>query len=370
MNRLWVRFSLIIVAVTLLMTIFPFASRGLLAEFGLVHVVYPGRFSPARIEGISQERVALIQKTAEGRVWSGLWRTMVAASVIGLGTGIWLSRSLVVPLNRLEKGAKAIASQDLSYRVPVLGSREMVSVAESFNQMAAELEQAETLRRNMLSDVAHELRHPLHLVQGSLQAILDGVYPHSMEEIARLVDQTQHLTRLVNDLHELAQAEAHQLPLDKQATDINKLVARATQSFQALTENKDIVLRVNLPAQSVTLNIDATRIQQAVQNLLSNALRYTQDSGGITVTLAKEERDILISVQDTGSGISAENLPHVFDRFYRTDASRSRESGSTGLGLAIAQAIVQAHEGDLSVSSEGKGQGSTFTIRLRRPSEG
>ena len=175
-------------------------------------------------------------------MWAYFSRILIIASVVGIAGGVFLSRWLAAPLQNLEKGAKAIAEKELSHRVPVTGSREIQSLSVSFNQMAAQLETAETLRQNLLADVAHELRHPVHILKGNLQAILDDIYPLNKEEIARLADQTTHLSALVNDLHELAQAEAQQLTMHRQPTNMAQLVKDVTAVFKPGAAAKQIEL--------------------------------------------------------------------------------------------------------------------------------
>jgi signal transduction histidine kinase len=266
----------------------------------------------------------------------------------------------------LEEAAAAIGQQDLSRRVPVHGSQEFLAVATAFNNMASLLEQEETLRQNMLADVAHELRHPVHILQGNLQAILDDVYPLTKDEIERLVDQTKHLSILVNDLHVLAQAEAKQLPLFKQETDIANLVKGTAASYTSLAAARNINLRVELlGTMPKSVYIDAARMRQAINNLLDNALHHTPDNGTITISVEQSKYDLLIRVTDTGEGISEDQIPYVFERFYRSDKARKRSANSTGLGLAIVKAIVEAHESTIVVTSPGSGQGSAFTISLK-----
>jgi signal transduction histidine kinase len=233
--------------------------------------------------------------------------------------------------------------------------------------MAAQLETAEMLRQNLLADVAHELRHPVHVLNGNLQAILDDVYPLSKEEIARLVDQTQHLTALINDLHELAQAEAQQLPMHKQPTDVAQLVKDVTAVFKPAAAAKQIDLQVELLGAIPTLDMDASRMRQVLHNLLDNALRHTPGNGRIRITVEQAKAGLQIRVADSGTGIKPEDLPHVFDRFYRTDSARSREGGSAGLGLAIVRAIIEAQGGSVTAASPGLDQGSVFTLTLNPP---
>ncbi len=293
---------------------------------------------------------------------------LIVAIVGGIGGtvfGVLMSRSLTAPLNNLAKAAKAIGARRLSERVEEKGSDEMVAVARAFNEMAAGLEQAEQLRRNLLADVAHELRTPLSVLQGNLRAILDEVYALNLTEMARLYEHTRFLSRLVNDLHELAQAEARQLPLDLQETDLTELITKTVEAFRPSVETKGVILQTELPADLSPIQVDAARIRQILQNLLANALRHTPAGGTITVRVEPTPNAVCLCIADTGEGIPPEHLPYIFDRFYRTDPTRSRDRGGAGLGLAITRAIVEAHGGQISVTSQGvAGQGSTFTIEL------
>mgnify|MGYP001248639094 CR=1 FL=1 len=279
--------------------------------------------------------------------------------------GVVVSRSLTAPLNNLAEAARAIGARNLSRRVAEAGSDEVIAVARAFNDMAADLEHGEQLRRNLLADVAHELRTPLAVLQGNLRAILDEVYPLNLDEMARLYEHTRFLSRLVNDLHELAQAEARQLPLTLHSTDLASLVQTTADTFRPGSEAKGVSLSLNLVHDLPPLKLDAGRIRQVLQNLLANALRHTPPQGSISLNLEPGPTSVLLTVADTGEGIPADHLPHIFDRFYRTDPARSRDQGGAGLGLAIARAIIEAHGGQIRVASEGMpGRGSTFTIQL------
>ncbi len=275
-----------------------------------------------------------------------------------------VSRWLSAPLTHLVDGTQAIARHDLSFRVAEQGSAEMREVSDSFNKMAAALENAETLRGNMLNDIAHELRTPLTVLEGNLQAILDDVYPLEKAEIARLYDQTRHLNRLVDDLRLLAQAEARQLPLQRSPSDLVVLLEEVAELFAPLAGEKSISLQTSLPPSSVFAAVDQMRIAQTLQNLLANALQHTPAGGDITLSLRAEEGTATITVADNGDGIASEDIAYVFERFYRVDKNRTRDTGGVGLGLAVAQALVEAHDGKIEVASAGVGQGSTFTIRL------
>jgi len=292
--------------------------------------------------------------------------TLIAVgSVLGIAVGVWLSRRMTAPLDALAAGAAQIGAGDLAHRVAPKGSDEMLALAAAFNRMAANLQDAEQLRQHMLADVAHELRTPLTVLQGNLRAILDDVYPLDKTEIANLYDQTRHLHRLVNDLHELAQAEAGQLPLARRPVDVAALADDAVELFAPLAEAQAVTLKWTRPPAPAIVQADRQRLMQVLQNLLTNALRHTPAGGAITVTVAAAAAGVEIAVQDSGDGIAAEHLPHVFDRFYRTDAARDRDAGGAGLGLAIVRALVEAHGGAVRVASAGPGQGSTFTVALK-----
>lgn len=288
----------------------------------------------------------------------------LGGGVVGITLSIIASRSLTAPLSRLAAAAHDIGARDFSRRVELAGTDEVREVAQAFNEMADRLEQAETLRRNLVADVAHELRTPLSVLQGNLRALLDDVYPLDKEEIGRLYTQTRLLGRLVNDLHDLAQAEAGQLSLTCQTVDLAHLVCETASSHQPVAEEAGITLQTEIDPDLPGLWADEGRMAQVLHNLLANALRHTSPGGTVTIRAAATGSEVLLTVQDNGDGIAPEHLPHVFDRFYRTDRSRARDTGGAGLGLAIVRAIVQAHGGTVAVASDGEGQGSTFTIRL------
>jgi two-component system OmpR family sensor kinase/two-component system sensor histidine kinase BaeS len=301
------------------------------------------------------------------------------AGALSILLGLGLSRGLTAPVARLTAAARRIAGGDLSQRVPETGSAEIATLGQAFNQMAADLEKAEELRRNLVADVAHELRTPLSVLQGNLRAILDGVYPLEQAEIAALYDETRLLSRLVDDLHELAQAEAGQLQLDLRPTDVVEIVQTTVANLAVAAEAKGVRLTTDWADETTNLPVlaDPDRLAQIMRNLLSNALRHTPEGGQITVSATYNERcelneaAVRIVVADTGEGIPPEHLPHVFDRFWRTDRSRAREtvgpstsSGrGSGLGLAIARHLVRAQGGEMGVESE-VGQGSRFWFTL------
>ena len=355
LNRLWVQFSL------------AFSGVVMLAAMMMVMIGFLLRPMP---DGERPVPTAQLLQALRVRLAEGIARSLVSVAVIGsmvgIAAGIWMSRRMTAPLVALAKGTETIGAGDLTYRVTPQGSEEIIALAQSFNQMAGRLEEGERMRRNLLADVAHELRTPLTVLQGNLRAILDEVYALDKAEVARLYDQTRHLHRLVNDLHELAQAEARQLPLLLQPTDLVWLVADAVAIFAPIAEAEAVQLQIQLPEEPVSVQVDRARITQAVQNLLVNALRHTPTAGRISVRLATTAAHATIIIQDTGDGIDPEQQPYLFDRFYRADQGRDRDAGGAGLGLAIVRALVEAHGGHVAAQSNGRGLGSTFTLTLPR----
>lgn len=284
-------------------------------------------------------------------------------TLLGIVASVFVSRQLTRPLAKLTQASYALGKQDLTQRVTVQGSEEINKLATTFNEMAQQLEHAEQTRQNMLADVSHELRTPLAGLEGTLRATLDGVFALDNHHISNLYEQTRHLTHLVDDLHLLARAEAQRLTLDRAEVDVTALLMDLAETFSILVQEANVTLDCDIE-QVPLMHGDAARIRQIVSNLLNNALHHTPSGGTITLLLQQSEMDVEIGVRDTGQGIAADHLPHLFDRFYRVDASRSRDTGGTGLGLAITKALVEAHDGTISVDSKGVGKGSIFKVVL------
>ncbi len=299
------------------------------------------------------------------RVNRSILLAALAAGLIALGLGFLLFRQITAPLDALASASDKIATGDLTARAPVRGDDEIARVARSFNAMADNLAHSETARRNMLADIAHELRNPIGVIQSHLEAMMDEVFPTDKAQLASLHDETILLSRLVNDLRELSLADAGQLTLTREPTDLCALIERTVAAFQPQASEQHIVLTTLLAENIPLLNLDAQRIEQVLRNLLSNALRYTPANGNVTVKLGRDGNFARIEVHDTGTGIAPHALPHVFERFWRGDKSRSRARGGTGLGLAIAKQWVEAHGGKIGVASElNKGTMFWFTLPL------
>ena len=278
-----------------------------------------------------------------------------------------LSRRMTSPIGALARAAKRLGGGDLSQRVQLGGKGEVAALAQAFNTMAADLEHAEQLRRNLVADVAHELRTPLSNIQGYLEAIRDRVMKPNAATIRSLNEEVALLSRLVNELQDLSLAEAGELKLVYQAEDITKLVKQAVTPLQPQLTAKEISLSLDLPDNLPPVNIDWQQVNQVLHNLLENAVAYTHKGGTINVAAAKQGDWVEVSVSDTGEGIPAEDLPNIFERFYRVDKSRARVTGGSGLGLTIARRLVEAHGGTIKVQSKlGKGSRFSFTIPIAK----
>jgi len=311
------------------------------------------------------------------QVNGALWQAGLIAGLLGLLLGVTIARSVTSPLGRLVTAARHVSQGHFEQRVPAAGTDEVAKLAHAFNAMAAGLQQAEQVRRNMIADIAHELRTPLSVLQGNLRAILDDVYPLEKAEVATLYDETLLLGRLISDLRDLTLAESGQLRLDLHLTDIAPLVERMAALLREPAAQKGITLHVTLPDALPPVQIDPERFKQVLHNLLGNALRHTPTGGRIDLTARvgtpsesgtadHGPRSIMIEVTDTGPGIPAEELPHVFGRFWRADTSRSRDQSGSGLGLAIAKQLVEAHGGTIGVSSAARrGTRFWFTLPVR-----
>ena len=303
---------------------------------------------------------------AAALTWVGGCGLSLALPLLAAALARRAFQDIATPLADVMSAADAVAEGDLSVRVPPRGPHEFGRLARSFNRMVAELERADQQRRNLTADVAHELRTPLHIIQGNLEGVLDGVYEPTTDHIGATLEETRLLTRLVEDLRTLSLAEAGQLVLVQEPVDVAELAADVGTSFSGQAEAAEIDLRVEIEGEPSDLTItgDAGRLDQVLSNLMANAVRYTHSGGSITLRAEPLDGGVRIIVRDTGEGIPAEDVPYVFDRFWRGDRSRSRAGGTgSGLGLAIARQLVQAHGGWIEVESTA-GQGTMFTIEL------
>ena len=284
---------------------------------------------------------------------------MLAASLFG---GLAFRR-LGTPFADIMAATDAIARGDLSVRLRERIPGELGNLARRFNNMVAELERAEGQRRNLTADIAHELRNPLHIIQGNLEGMLDGVYEPTTENITDTLDETRLLARLVDDLQTLSLAEAGQLPLHPTRFLLADLLTDAAAGFESRAATQKVELHVDVRDPSLEINADYDRLNQVLANLLTNALRHTPENGQIILSAETIPEGARITLSDTGAGIPPEDLPYIFDRFWRGDKSRARTEGSSGLGLAITRQLVLAHGGTINAESE-LGKGTKFTIEL------
>ena len=291
-------------------------------------------------------------------IWGGL-----IAVAIALVMTFFLSRKILAPVKTLTSAARRLGRGDLSQRVQLKDKGEMGELSKAFNSMAGDLERTEQLRQNMVADAAHELRTPLSNIRGYLEAMRDGIKKPDTDTIRSIDEEATLLSQLVDDLQALSLAEAGELKLDRQAEDIIKLIKQAVAAKQTQAIAKGVSISTEVSKKLPSVNVDSRRIGQVLHNLLENAIAHTTKSGSIVVTAQKQDNWVKVSVTDTGEGIPAEDLPSIFERFYRVDKSRARATGGSGLGLTIARRLVEAHGGKIEVQSElGKGSRFTFTL--------
>jgi signal transduction histidine kinase len=302
-----------------------------------------------------------------GRINRALLLAALAAGTAGLLLSFALGRRILKPVEALTLAARRMEAGDLGQRVEVAGRDEIAELAQAFNAMAERRATAERLRRDLVSDVAHELRSPLTNLRCQIEALQDGLAPASPEVFDSLHEEARLLETLIDDLQDLALAEAGQLELELGPLDLGREVERAVKAFRPLAEARELRIETELPPDLPAVDADARRLAQILRNLLGNAVTHTPSGGLVRVTAAGNEGDageeVEVRVADSGPGIPAAHLPFLFERFYRTDASRSRETGGAGLGLAIVKQLAAAHGGRVWVESA-EGRGSVFGFSL------
>lgn len=292
---------------------------------------------------------------------------MAAALLISLAVSWYLTRRIQTPLTTLTEAAAQVSGGRCNVRVPVGDAGpEIDSLAATFNTMAGQLAHTEDTRRRLLSDLAHELRTPVATLTAYLEGIEDGVTPWNSETRTILADQVLRLSRLAQDLDAVSRAQEGRLTLDRAAVSINELVETACRAQSEPFAAKGVELVVN-PGPDRVIRADRARLLQVLTNLLDNARRHTPAGGRVIVEWHSADRQVVISVSDTGEGIPASQLTHVFERFYRGDSARDREQQGSGIGLTISRAIAEAHGGRLDAYSDGEGEGATFVMTLPIP---
>ena len=298
---------------------------------------------------------------------------LIFAVGISVPVGLYLSKSLITRIQVLNNAALSIADGDLQMRVPVNGKDELAQLSRSFNKMAAELESSkleqakiEALRKNLIAWVSHDLRTPLTSIRAMLEALSDGLVEDD-ETKNRYINTSRHqieeLSKLINDLFLFSQIDAGGMKLNIQANNLSDLISDSIESFHLTAAAQDIILEGCMMDDVDSVWMDIHQINRVVNNLISNAIRFTPHGGRVDVCAKRKDNAVIISVSDTGEGIAAEDLPHVFEQFYRVEQSRNRGTGGAGLGLTIVKSIVEAHGGTISANSQ-VGKGTTIEVRL------
>jgi signal transduction histidine kinase len=330
--------------------------------------LYSPRFFLIQLQKLESSGFSLVlvkSRLVQGfeSAWSrgAFWSVVVGASTAG-GLSYLVSKRIMQPLVQMEQITQKFAAGHLEERLPASEIPELNRLASSFNRMAVELEGVEHRRRELISDLTHELRTPLTVVGGYLEGLADGTIAPDPDIYQRLMTETTRLRRLVNDLQELSKAEAGYLPINTQPIELYPLLNSMVEKFSTQLLDDQPVLELDCPSDLPTALADPERVEQIMVNLLGNALRYTPE-GFVTVRAWGISNRVWVAVIDTGQGITEEDLPHVFERFWRSDRSRDRTSGGTGIGLAISRRLVELQGGTIEVESQ-VGKGSIFRFSL------
>jgi signal transduction histidine kinase len=298
------------------------------------------------------------------RINLSLGLAILGALIVAVTVGLLLTRSLTRPLQALTDAARGIAAGQLEQQVAINSQDEIGELATAFNRMSQEVARVNQLRRQMTADIAHDLRTPLTVIGGYVESMRDGVLPPTAERLTLIYGEIERLQSMVTDLRMLSLADAGELPLNRQISDPRALVEQAAQVFQHAAESAGVTLQVSLAPDLPPVLVDEVRLHQVLDNLISNALRYTPPGGNVTLKAATANGLVRLSVTDTGSGIPNDELPFIFNRFHRVEKSRHSEQGESGLGLAIVKALVEAHAGKVWAESE-PGKGTTVFVELR-----
>jgi signal transduction histidine kinase len=307
----------------------------------------------------------LVRKPIEqkyiNQINQAFWAAGVVGALVALVFAIFLSRSLTRPVRELTNATRAMAQGRLRQQVPVRSQDELGELAQSFNQMSADLSRATQSRKQMTADIAHDLRNPLTVISGYLESLQDGKLQPTPERFATMQAEVQQLQRLVEDLRTLSLADAGELKLHIQSVKPGELLEGVAAIFQHQAEWQKVQIKIKAEPGLPDIQVDPERMEQVLGNLVSNALRYTPEGGEISLTAEQAGGRLIVSIQDNGSGIPPEILPHIFERSYRGDPARS--GNESGLGLAIVKSIIELHGGSVSVTSK-PGAGSCFSLTL------
>lgn len=293
-----------------------------------------------------------------------------AAFLSAIIVSLFVSRLVVAPIEQIMIASRRIAEGHYDERVQIPGNLdkkdmdELWQMSVSFNQMTQKLEKAENLRKQLIGDIAHELRTPLSIIKGSMEGLMDGVLPAETDTYNQVYKEADRLQRLVNDLQDLNRVEAGAFQLNLKPLSVKTLVETANMRLNKQFEEKGVSLKIDIPKNLPNVMVDEDRFAQVLINLVGNALQYTPEGGLVKISAKIHTNSIVISIEDSGIGIAAEHLPHIFTRFYRVDKSRSRVGGGSGIGLTIAKHLIESQGGKIKAESPGINKGSTFTISL------
>jgi signal transduction histidine kinase len=377
LNRLSVKLSLLFVGIALVSVgvIALWVNRSVQTEFlcycqeTCQQQLAPGTTPGLMIPGNDNDPSEVVYMGEAERAFldsvrNSLWLAALVAILTGVALGFFFSRLVSGPMKQLTMAARKVANGDFSQRVTANTDDEIGEVSAAFNTMSEQLEAKEKSRRQLLADIAHELRNPLSIIQGNLEAWLDDVITPTSDQVASVYDETVLLSRLVTDLRDLSLAEAGQLKLYQNPTELGEFIFAEIASVQTRCQEKQISISADLPSGLPLVLIDKDRVRQVLHNLVDNALRYTPAGGKIRIGAEYAKPGwVTLSVADTGSGIQSKDLPHVFDHFYKADRSRHRGHGGAGIGLAMVKRVVELHGGEVWVKSR-KGKGTTFYFTL------
>jgi histidine kinase len=313
---------------------------------------------PAPLTGASQ--LVRFQAVVDQGLLISAFAALTAAVVVSL----FVSRRIVEPLQELSSVSRRLAQGYYRQRTSIRSDDELADLSQSINQLAEALEQTEQRRLALLADVTHELRTPLTTIEGYMEGLIDGVIAPEPQIFAMIQHEAVRLKWLTEELALLSRAEAGQLRVICRPTELPGLIEHVTAQFQPQFSAQEVQLELRLPSDLPEIFADPNRLEQIVINLLANALRYTPSNGYVTISAESHDYFVQLAIQDSGIGIAAEHLPHIFERFYRVDKSRARKSGGTGIGLTIARHLVYAQGGEIWVESAGVGHGATFYVTL------
>lgn len=305
---------------------------------------------------LGEQEQQFLNSLQRGVLYAGAAGLIIAALLGGL-----LVRQLTRPLNELTEATERVSEGELDQKVNINSDDEIGTLGKAFNRMSENLKESEEIRKRMIGDIAHELRTPLSVVSGEMEAIREGVYEPSEKKLKEIEDELSLLSRLVEDLRELTLAESGELDLKKDPADLNRLIKKVIGQMESIFREEGVELEFDESGDQPEIRIDADRISQVLSNLLKNSVRHTSEGGKVEILVSEEEKRVLIQVSDNGEGLPEEKLDHVFERFYRAESSRSGRG--SGLGLSIAKELVDAHGGDIWVESD-EGKGTTIGFSL------